>query len=193
MGNLWYTRPVKRYLIHSIPGLFFSSGLFRSPLSVSFLPLELRLQGVPQTLVIEQTLNLSNCADSDVLVPDVSVSKVHDVLVGDGIDLALDLARAGTAASGDQLATDVLGEGSGAVQGQQDGGLQLGLGALNLGFADVGAQANPLAESKVNKVVEARSVVSDQVDTPETIDRYSQYISKYYARSIIVPTYPVSL
>lgn len=105
----------------------------------------------------------------------MSVGKVHDVLVGDGVDLALDLARAGTAASGDELATDILGEGSGAVQGQQDRGLKLGLGALNLGFADVGAQANPLAEGKVNKVVEAGSVVSDQVDTPETIERHSQF------------------
>lgn len=174
MGNLWYTRPVKRYLIHSIPGLFLFSGLFRPPsLSVSLLSLKFGLQGVPQTLVIEQTLNLSYCADGDVLVPDVSVSKVHNVLVGDGIDLALDLVSAGTAASGDQLATDILGEGSGSVQGQQDGRLQLGLGALNLGFADVGAQANPLAESKVNKVVEAGGVVSDQVDTPETMDKCS--------------------
>lgn len=192
MGNLWYTRPVKRYLIHSIPGLFFFLDCSAPLLSVSFLLLKLGLQGVPQTLVIEQTLNLSNCADGNVLVPDVSVSKVHDVLVGDGVDLALDLAGAGTAASGDELATDILGEGSGAVQGQQDGGLQLGLGALNLGFADVGAQANPLAQGKVNKVVKAGGVVSDQVDTPETIDRHSQFRLKH-THSIIVLTYPVSL
>lgn len=176
MGNLWYTRPVKRYLIHSIPGslLFFldnsSSPFFGF---VSTLPLELRLHGVPQSLVIEQTLNLANGADGDVLVPQVSVSKVGDILVGDGIDLALDLAGAGAAASGDQLATDVLGNSGGAVQGQQDRGLQLGLGALDLGLADVGAETHPLADGEVDKVVQAGGVVSDEVDTPETIETVS--------------------
>lgn len=136
---------------------------------MSTLPLKLRLHGVPQSLVIEQTLNLANGADGDVLVPQVSVSKVGDILVGDGIDLALDLAGAGATASGDQLATDILGNSGGAIQGQQDRGLQLGLGTLDLGLADVGAETHPLADGEVDKVIQAGGVVSDEIDTPETI------------------------
>lgn len=79
-----------------------------------------RLHGVSQTLVVEQSLDVANGADGQVLVPQVLVGKVHDILLGDGVDSALDLARAHAAASGDELAADVLGDGGGAVQGQED-------------------------------------------------------------------------
>lgn len=130
--------------------------------------LELGLHGVPQPLVVEETLDASYRADGDVLVPELPVGKVHDVLLGDGVDDALNLAGAGAAAGGDELAANVLGNGGGAVEGQEDGSLELGLGALRLGLADVGGETHPLADGEVDEIVDALLLVGDEVDTPKT-------------------------
>ena len=66
------------------------------------------------------------------------------------------------------MTANVLGDGGGTVQGQEDGGLQLGLGTLNLGGGNVAAQARPLAEGEVDQVIEVGQVLGNQVDTPET-------------------------
>lgn len=127
-----------------------------------------RLHGVAQTLVVEESLDVTDSADGKVLVPQVAVGKVHDVLLGDGIDLALNLAGHHATAGGDDLATNVLGNGGGAVKREQDRSLELGLGALNLGTANVGAETHPLLDGEVDEVIDTGDVVADEVNAPET-------------------------
>jgi len=69
------------------------------------------------------------------------------------------------------LATNVLSNSSGAIEGEKDGGLELGLGTLDFGFCDVVGEAGPFAESKVDEIIETGDNVSDEVDTPETSKR----------------------
>lgn len=88
------------------------------------------------SLVVEQILNAANSRNGDILVPNLLLRKSHDVLGGNGIDGTLNLARARAAAGCDNLATNILGQGSGAIQRQQDGSLQLGLGTLGLGLGN---------------------------------------------------------
>lgn len=128
-----------------------------------------RLHGVSETLVIKQTLDVSDGADSEVLVPEVAVGEVHNALGVNGIDLALNLARHHATAGGDDLATNVLSNSSSAVERKKDRSLELSLGTLDLSLADVGAETHPLADGEVNKVVDAGEVVGNKVDTPETI------------------------
>ena len=118
--------------------------------------------------VVEQTLDLADGGNGDVAVPKLALGEVHDIVGRDGTDNALDLFRRKAAAGGDDLASNVLGNGGGAVEGQEDGGLELGLGTLNLGLAHVEAEARPLTESEVDKVVQAGDGVGNEVDTPET-------------------------
>lgn len=125
----------------------------------------------PESRVVKQRLNATNGRNGNILVPDLSLSEVDDVLGSDGIDCPLDLAWAHSSASGDDLSANVLGKGSGAIQRQQDGGLELGLGALDLGLGDGLGKAGPLAQSKVHKVVDTGKLVSNEVDTPETTIR----------------------
>lgn len=139
----------------------------------SLLPLGLHC--VSESLVVEQTLDGTNSADGDVAVPELPAGKVHDLLLGDGIDHALDLAGLHAAASGDELATNILSDGGGAVEGEEDGGLKLSLGALNLGGADVGAETHPLADGEVDEIVKASDLVSDKEDTPQTVQTISHY------------------
>jgi len=83
----------------------------------------------------------------------------------------LDILSAKTATGGDDLAANVLGNGGGAIEGQENGSLELGLGALNLGGGDVVAEAGPLTEGEVDQVVELSQVLGDKVDTPETVSK----------------------
>lgn len=95
--------------------------------------------------------------------------ELHNVLLGDGANNALNLLGSKTAAGGDNLAANVLGSCGSTVQRKKDGSLQLSLSTLGLGLGDVEGQARPLAESEVDKVVDAGDGVSDEVDTPETM------------------------
>jgi hypothetical protein len=131
--------------------------------------LKLGLHGVAESLVIEETLNGTNGADGNVSVPEFSVGKVHNVLLRNGIDLALNLARSHAAASSDELSANILSNGSGTIQRKENGGLELGLGTLNLGTADVGAETHPFSDGEVHKVINTLGLVADEVDTPETI------------------------
>lgn len=123
---------------------------------------------VPDSCVVKQTLDLAHCADSNVLVPQLPLGKAHDVLGGDAVNGPLNLLWAQSPASGDDLASNVLRDSRGAVQGQQNRSLQLGLRTLNLGIADLEGETRPLTESEVDKVVNAGEVVRYQVDTPKT-------------------------
>lgn len=80
---------------------------------------------------------MANSGNGNVTVPELALGELHDVLGGDLGDDALDLLGCETAAGGDDLTTNVLGNSGGAVEGQEDGSLELGLGALDLGLGDV--------------------------------------------------------
>lgn len=95
--------------------------------------------------------------------------KLHDILLSDSTNNALNFLRSQATTGGDDLATNVLGGSGGTIQRQKDGSLELGLGALGLGLADVEGQTRPLAESEVDEVINAGDIVSDEVDTPETV------------------------
>lgn len=131
---------------------------------------------VADSLVVKETLDAADGADGQVLVPQFPVGELHDVLLGNGINLALNLARVHPAASCDELATNVLGHGGCAVQRQEDRGLELSLGTLNLGLGDVAGKARPLTKGEVDKVVKGGKLVRDKVDTPEAETVTSVYI-----------------
>lgn len=95
----------------------------------------------PHPCIVEKTLDAANGADGDVLVPELLVGKLHNVLLGDPVDDALDLGRAHAAARVHDLPANVLRNSGGAVQGQKDGCLELGLGTFRLGLGDVARQA----------------------------------------------------
>jgi hypothetical protein len=76
---------------------------------------------VGDTLVVEQTLNGTVGTNGEVLVPELQVGKVHNVLGGDLSDCPLNVLSVETAARCDDLATNVLGNGGGAVKRQKDG------------------------------------------------------------------------
>lgn len=122
-----------------------------------------------EPLVIEQTLDAAYSRNSDVLIPDPPLCEADDVVGGNSIDSSLDLTGAHPSASGHDLSADILSKGGGSVQGQQDGGLQLRLGALDLGFGDGLGEASPLAHGEVHEVVDASKLVGHEVNAPETI------------------------
>lgn len=124
---------------------------------------------VADALVVEDTLNAANGAHGDILVPELAGGKVHNVLLGDLANGALDVLGTEAAAGSDDLAANVLGDGGGAVEGEKDGSLELGLGTLDFSGGDIAAETRPLAESEVNQVIEVGQVLGDKVDTPETM------------------------
>ena len=87
----------------------------------------------PDSCVVEETLNLADGRNGDIAVPEFPLGKAHDILLGNGTDDTLDLLGCESAAGGDDLASIVLGDGGGAIEGKVDAGLELGLGALDLG------------------------------------------------------------
>lgn len=143
--------------------------LIRSRRILKHHPLPLGLHRVPQPLVVEQRIDGANGRDGNVAVPKLAVGKVHNILLGDRINHALDLTRLLSAPSGDKLAANVLRDGGGSVKREKDGGLELGLGALDLGGADVGAETHPLADGKVDKVIDAVDLVGNKEDTPKAV------------------------
>lgn len=131
------------------------------------------LQGVPahvvaDSLVVQDTLNATDSAHGDILIPQPPVGELHDVLLGDLSDGTLNILGGEAAASGDNLATNVLSNGGGTVEREEDRSLELSLGTLNLRTGDIEAQTSPLTESKVNQVIQAGQVLGNKVDTPET-------------------------
>jgi hypothetical protein len=165
-GNLWYTRPVT--VSHTLYTQLYPARLFNS--QSTKITLKLGLHGVPQPLVVEESLDATNSADGNILVPELAVCEVHDIGLRDGVDLALDLARLHAAAGGDQLTANILSDSSCPIERQQDGSLQLSLGALNLGLGDVGTQTHPLTNGEVDEVVNAGKLVGAKVDTPKTAE-----------------------
>lgn len=99
------------------------------------------------------------------------------MLLGDLTDSTLNILGAEAAAGGDNLAANVLGDGGGAVEGKENGSLQLSLGTLDLSGGNLAAEAGPLAEGEVNQVIKVGQVLRDKVDTPETISQQSATVT----------------
>jgi hypothetical protein len=117
-------------------------------------------------LVVEQTLNASDSANSNILIPQLLVGKLHNVLLSNTVDGALDLAGVHATTSGDDLSADVLSNGGGAVKGEKYRRLELSLGTLYLGLRDTLRKAGPLPEGEVDEIVEACCLIGDEVDAP---------------------------
>lgn len=72
-------------------------------------------------------------------------------------------------AGGQDLGTDALGQSAGGVLlGQEETGLDLLLGDLDLGGSDGGGETDPLLLEEMDKVVDLVAVLGDGVDTKET-------------------------
>ncbi len=124
---------------------------------------------VPDSGVVKEALDASHRANGDILIPQPPLGKVHHILLRYAVDDALDLGRVHPPPSGDDLATNVLGNGGGAVKGEEDGSLELGLCPLDLGLGDAGGETGPFPESEVDQVIDRRELVGNEVNTPETI------------------------
>lgn len=123
---------------------------------------------VSDSLVVQETLNRSQRRNGHILVPQVLLRKCLDVLLGDGVNAALNLLRRLAAAGRHNLTANVLGNSRGRVKGKQELRLELGLGALKLGRGDGHRQAVPLLQGEVDQVVQVGKVVGNKVDAPET-------------------------
>ena len=161
-----------------------------SPFSPSF-SLLTRLREQPahvatESLIIEQSLDAADGRNSDVLIPDPPLCKADDVVGGDSVDGSLDLAGAHPSAGGHDLSANVLSQGGGAVQGQQNRGLELGLGALDLSFGNGLGEARPLAHDEVHEVVDAGELVGHEGDAPETIKGlvHVDWVKRLWAQSL---------
>ena len=76
--------------------------------------------------------------------------------------------RGHTTAARNELTTDVLRNSSGAIEAEEQGSLQLALGALNLHIRGVDRHTRPLTEREVAHVIHVLEVLGDEVDAPET-------------------------
>lgn len=121
--------------------------------------------GVP--VIIEKAFDAPHRRDGNILIPQLPPREIHHVLLRDTPNHPLDLLGVHPSARGDDLATNVFGDGGGAVQGEEDGGFELGLGPLGFGAGDVVGEAGPFAEGEVDEVVDLSFVFGDEVDPPE--------------------------
>lgn len=92
-------------------------------------------------IIIQQTLNLSDRANRNILIPQPFVRKPRHILGRDGANLLLHLPRTQSPARSDDLAADVFGDGGCPVEREEDGSFELCLGPLDLGFRDGLGQA----------------------------------------------------
>lgn len=123
---------------------------------------------VSDSVVIVETLDRTQSDQSNILVVESLLGPGSDVVLGDGLELGLDLSGGDSSAQGGELSSNVLGNVGGAVQRQKETGLELGLGSLNLQVGHRGGQSVPLLESKVDEIVNLSGVLGGQVDTPQT-------------------------
>lgn len=75
---------------------------------------------VADSIVIEETFNTSHGADSHVLIPQLPLSKAHNVLLRDSTNDTLDLFWAHAATGCDDLSSDIFCHSRGTVEGEED-------------------------------------------------------------------------
>jgi len=118
--------------------------------------------------IVGQALDGANADHSDLAVPEVLGGNAVDISGADLVDQLLNLLGRGALAHGDHLATDILSNGGGTIEAQEERRLELLLGTLDLGRGDGGGQASPLLLGKVDQIILAIPVLGDEVDTEET-------------------------
>lgn len=123
---------------------------------------------IPDPRVVEQALDAAHRADSDVLVPQLPVGKIHHVLLRHTVDDALDLAGTHPPACRDDLPPNVFRHRCGAVEGEQDRRLELRLCPLHLGLRHVAGESGPFPQREVDEIVDLAELVGDEVNAPET-------------------------
>lgn len=120
------------------------------------------------TAVVKDTLDLAVCGKGKVGIPQIGSRNTLDVRNADRVNGGLDFLWGVSLAGGDELSSDVLGNGGGTVETKQQTGLELSLGTLHLTLGGSSAHSLPLTESEVNQVVELKEVLRDHVDAPKT-------------------------
>lgn len=131
------------------------------------------LESVPghvaaNTGVVGHALDGANTDHGNLAIPKVLASNTVDIRGSDLVDGLLNLLGSNALALGNHLASDILGNGGGTVQAQEERRLELLLGTLNLGSGDRGGQTGPLLLGKVDQIILAVLVLGDEVDTEET-------------------------
>lgn len=96
------------------------------------------------------------------------MTKLDNVLGSNVVQGPLNFTGVHPPSGGHNLAANVLGDGGSTVEREEERSLELSLCALHFGLSDGLREASPLAEGKVDKVVNLGELVSDEVDTPET-------------------------
>ena len=129
---------------------------------------------VPYSIVVQKPLDATHRTDRNVLVPEFPLCKFHHVLFTNSSHNTFHLIGAQATPCGDKLPADVFGYGGGAVEGEQNGGFELGFCALGFGFGDVVGETRPFTEGKVDEVVDSGFVFCDQVDAPESMTSRKQ-------------------
>ena len=81
------------------------------------------------TVVVQKTLGAASGRERKVLVPQVLLGDALELSRSHGVDRGLDVLGREALARGHELATNVLGNGGGAVEAKQKRGLELRLGA----------------------------------------------------------------
>lgn len=102
-----------------------------------------------------------------ILIPQVLLRNTFDVSGGNSIHGKLDLLGSHAATTRDELPAEVLGNGSRAVEAEQQACLELALCALDLHILRANRHACPLLEGEVRKVVQVHEVLGHKVDAPE--------------------------
>lgn len=118
-----------------------------------------RLVSVPvgssaDPVVVRQLINRTDGSKRMVLIVDELIGGLSDVVRADGVNASEQLSIGHSAAVGQHLATDVLGDVGQTVQVHQQVGLQLSLRAVHLLVGDVVAQAHQVVQRAVHQVVQ---------------------------------------
>ena len=143
---------------------------------------------VAYPVVVQEAFDRSHGGHCDILVPQLPSRKVHDVLLGNGADDLFDFFGAHAASGRDDLPADVFGHGRGAVQGEQEGGLELCLCPLGFRLGDVVGQSRPFSHREMDEVIDLGLVLRNEVDAPKTTN-----VLAFSARPVDLAPYPVSL
>ena len=75
---------------------------------------------IPDSVVVQKTLNASDRTDSDILIPKLSLRKAHNVLLCDSSNDTLNLLWSHTAAGCDDLSSDIFCHSGGTVEREKN-------------------------------------------------------------------------
>src|SRR5258708_22927880 len=113
----------------------------------------------------------SGLTGTHIIIPKVFLRNTFDVLSCDAINLVLDLLRCIPPSARNELPSNIFRNSRRTVQAQQQASLELTLGALDLSRGRSSAHSSPFSECEVNKIANVHEVLSNEVDTPQTVVR----------------------